>query len=353
VATFADGAFSIGEMRPTPEFNLPPGAVAAPAELADLWGWIRPTEDWRNLATTPRFEVTGAVAAEMWRAATGEQVDGVLLVDPLTLQGLLAAQGAVDVDGRSLSADTVVSYLLLEQYAGLGSGDADQAARRDGLSSVARAAVDTLNTRPWNAADLVQHLGDVGRGRHILVWARDPVEQRAWEAGGIAGNLHDDSLAVSLLNVGANKLDQFIDIDATLSVRELDEGATEATVVLRLRNEAPDDLPGYVAGPNEGTALAPGEYQGILSVNTPGQGALARTDAPEAVLVAGVDGPTKALAVGSFRLARGAERVVTLTFELPEGFRALTVEPSARVPAITWHFGPMTWQDFAPERREW
>lgn len=352
VASFANGGFSVSDMRPTLDFNLPPGAVPLPPQLAALWGWLTPSEEWRNLATTPRFDVTAPLAAEMWRAATGEQVDGVLVVDPVTLQALLAAQGPVDVAGHTTTAADVVQFLLLDQYEGLTSGDS-QGPRRDQLSAVAGAAVETLTTRPWKVADLVQQLSDVGRGRHILAWSRDPVEQSAWKAAGIDGALRPSSIAVSLLNVGANKLDQFLDVDATLRVYQTLDGGHEVRIGLRIRNNAPVGLPGYVAGPDPTTDLAEGEYQGILAVNVPGAASPPETDAPEGFVVRGTDGPTKVLGTGFLRIARGVVRTVTVTFRLPAGISSVRVESSARVPPITWHRGSTTWQDTRAERQEW
>ena len=52
----------------------------------------------------------------MWKALTGQQVDGVLALDPVTLQALIAAEGPVTVDGVELNADNVVRYILHDQY---------------------------------------------------------------------------------------------------------------------------------------------------------------------------------------------------------------------------------------------
>jgi hypothetical protein len=352
VATFANGNFSIGELRPSPDFNLPEGAVPVPPELAELWGWLHPSEEWRNLATTPRFDVTAPLAADMWRAATGEDVHGVLAIDAVALRALLAAQGPIDVGGSELSADNILTFLLLDQYAGFDVAD-PQAGRRDVLGAVASAAIDTLDTRGWQTADLVGELGAAGRGRHVLAWARDPVEQEAWAAGGVDGSLRAESLAVSLLNTGGNKLDQFVHVDARLTVRALAEGGQEATVELEITNEAPTGLPSYVSGPHPATDLGEGEYQGIVAVNTPGAGSLPTVSGLEPLLAAGLDGPTKMAAVGYLRLARGDALSVTVRFRLPEGFDELRVETSARNPPLTWHFAGRTWSDTAPERLEW
>jgi hypothetical protein len=337
-------------MRSTTELPVPAGAVPLPPELEDLWGFVPVTEDWRYLATSPRFDVTAPLAADMWQAATGEQVDGVLVVDPVALQALLAAQGPIAVGGANgggeLTEDDVLEYLLLGQYEGLDINDT-QNDRRDQLSTVARGAIDTLTTRPWNAGSLVDQLGDVGKGRHILAWSRDEAEQRAWEGAGVAGELDGDSLAVNLLNTGGNKLDQFVVIDAALRVRDVGHGDQEATLVLDLANDAPEGLPSYVAGPHGLTDLTEGEYQGILTVNAPASGSQPRIDGAGPVLVAGVDGPTRATGA-LVRIPRGEQRRVEVRFRLPGALETLLIEPSGRVPPISWDARGERFQDTRP-----
>ena len=352
IATFADGTFSLGEFSPSADFNLPAGAVTLPPELEALWGSFTPGQEWRNLATTPRFDVTAPLAAEMWRAATGEVVDGVLAVDPVALRALLLAQGPIQAAGRQLTADDVVGFLLADQYAGVSITDS-QAGRRDALGDVAGAAVDTLNTRPWQSTALVGELGSAGRGRHVLAWARDPVEQEAWSAGGIDGSLDADSLSVSILNVGANKLDQYLKVDGRIEVAEVDDGGHDVTITLDVRNEAPTGLPSYIAGPHPDTDLAEGEYRGVVAVSSPGFGSVPTIEGLPNLLASGLDGPTKVAAAGDLRVGRGAAGAVTVRFRLPPGVTELQLEPSARVPPITWHFDGRTFEDYAPEHLEW
>ena len=352
VATFSGGNVAVSPTRPIVDVNLPPGAVPVPPSLQALWGWVNPTQEWRNLATSPRFDETGPLAAQMWAAATGQTVDGVLVVDPMAMQALLAAQGPISAAGQTFDASDVLQYLLLGQYQGVSIGDA-QAVRRDAIGAVAQGAVAALTTRPWTSSTLLTQLADVGRGRHVLAWARDPVEEHAWQAAGIDGALHGDSLAVGLLNVGGNKLDQFVDVDASLAVTPTGGGAHEATLTLRIKDTAPAGLPSYVGGPYPGLGLSAGEYRGIVAVNAPGVGSLPTFGGLGPQLVAGVDGPTKVSAAGYLDVPAGTEHTVTLRFQLPAGFSSLEVEPSARIPPVTWHFGHRTWQDLRAERVAW
>jgi len=348
VATFENGEFSLSDMRSTTEVQLPAGAVPLPEDLQRLWGFAPASRDWRWLATTPRFDVTAPLAADMWEKATGERVDGVLAVDPIMLEALLDAQGPIEVNGRQLSANDVVQFLLRDQYGIVDASDPDQVARRDQLSTVAKAAVDTLETRAWNPEGLVREVSRAGRGRHALAWARDPGQQRAWKAAGIGGELESNSLLVSILNTGGNKLDQFLNVASRLRLRPRGDGGHDATVELTIANTATTDLPTYVGGPYQGLGLTAGEYQGVVAVNTPGVGSLPTLDGLPSRLVEGRDGPTKVVAAGPLRVAPGASATVTVSFVLPEGLADVVVEPSARVPPITWRYRGETWQDTSP-----
>jgi hypothetical protein len=349
--TLDGGTFDLGPMTPTGMLHLAPGAVPVSGDLAALWGWLHPTEEWRNLATTPRFDVTAPLAAEMWRAATGQSVDGVLALDPLALRALLAAEGPIEAGGRTITATDVVDYILLQQYRDFTSPDLDQQTRRDQLGAVARAAVHELDSGSWKPADLVDELSHAGRGRHILAWSRDPTEQRAWEAAGIAGELDRDSLLVSVLNLGGNKLDQFLGVDVRLDERESGD-ATDIAMRIRLRNEAPAGEPTYVIGPYPAPGYREGEYVGILSVSVPGAASGTRIDGAKKLVAAGPDGPT-AVVAAPFELDRDAELVLTVRFRLPGRSGTLRIEPSARVPVVHWTFRGRRFVDERPERVEW
>ncbi|HUF85663.1 MAG TPA: DUF4012 domain-containing protein [Acidimicrobiia bacterium] len=346
-----DGTFELSEMLPTGDLLLPPGTVPVEGEFAERWGWFAPTEDFRRLATTPRFDVTAPLAVEMWRALTGEAVDGVLVVDPVTLRGLVRAVGPIEAGGVALDADNILQYIFLEQYRLAPLGDADQTARRDQLGAVARAAIDAFEAREWEPPTLVDELAPAGGGRHVLAWSANPVEQEGWEAAGIAGKLDEDSLLVSLMNIGGNKLDQFMTIDGSIAVDTAGPD-TEITVRLEIVNEAPIGEPAYVTGPHPRSGLDEGVYLGILAIDIPGAAFAMHLEGGAELVADGPDGPARVVAT-TVQLARGETRELTLRFRLPEGAAGLRVEPSARQPEITWRSGDDEWVDDHAERVEW
>ena len=343
ILTVQDGKFSLGDMRPTGDLILPAGAVPVPGALAALWGFADPTQDLRNLATSPRFDVNAPLAAQMWKTLTGQQVDGVLALDPVTLQALIAAEGPVTVDGVELNAGNVVRYILHDQYKDAQATDPIQNARRDRLSAIAKAVIDAFNERNWQPSTMLKELSSAVDGRHILAWSSDPVEQRGWVGAGMAGVLARDSLLVGLINFSGTKLDQFIDVDSTLTVAKNDKGS-DFTLALRIKNNTPLGEPAYVVGPYPGTTNVEGEYRGQIAVNLPGESTQISLEGTAPLTVSGTDGPTQ-VDSAAIDLKRGEERDVTLHFHVPSGSSEIEVEPSARVPAIHWHFQGQNWDD--------
>ncbi|MGE0794210.1 MAG: DUF4012 domain-containing protein [Acidimicrobiia bacterium] len=345
--TTEGGELSLGDVEPIYEFEVPAGAVTATGVLSDRWGWLAPETEWRNLMVSPRFAESAELASRMWAAAGGGEVDGVLAIDPVALRALIASTGPIQLDDGTVTADDVLPDLLHDQYEGIQTGDdAETGQRRDRLSRLTGATFDALEAGSWSPATLARELGAAVRGRHLLAWSSHPDEQAGWEAAGMDGALTSDSLAVSLLNTGGNKLDWFVRTDVVMTSEPGEGGRTAVRLAVRIDNPTPEGESGYVAGPHP--ALVPllraGDYRGMLAVNLPGQADDIEVEGVDAVEVRGADGPTRV--VGSTVVVRRGSTVeVTVRFTLPASVGSVLIEPSARVPAARWHYGGGAWQD--------
>jgi hypothetical protein len=245
---------------------------------------------------------------------------------------------------------TVEDLVLHGQYV-QHAGDPDQSARRERLGSVAHAVVVGLEERPWSASLLGRALAKAAGGRHVLAWSSHQHEQDGWIATRIDGALGPDSLLVGVLNRGGNKLDRFLTVDASLQVRRA-HGRADGVLRVRLRNDVPAGEPPYVTGPAPGSGVGEGVYLGIVSVSLPGDARNGRIDGEAALAVAGADGPTRV--VGAvFTLSPGAQREMVVRFELPSRRRALRIEPSARIPPMSWAAGGHTWRDSRARSLSW
>lgn len=335
-----DGRLALGEMRSTGDLRLDE-SVPLPPDLQETWGWLEPGREWRNIAVSPNLDVVGPVAREMWQAVGGEPVDGVVALDPLGLRAFLRATGPIEVGGRRLGPDDLVEYLLNGQYEGV-EIDAEQDERRDVLSAVANAAVAALEG-DVDLIELAEGLLDAVNGRHILAWSADPSDQRTWEAAGVDGVLTRDSLMVSLVNRGANKLDWYTDLGSRLELFRTDEGRM-GVLTVTVDNRAPTEE-SYVAGPTPGTAATrAGDYVGVLTVHLPSGSELVSLDgAPPSVI--GRDGRSVVVGAALLPLPAGERAEVQIRFLIRPDLDTIVVEPSARVWPIAWRAGGERWDD--------
>jgi Protein of unknown function (DUF4012) len=342
VLTTRDGQLDLGDIKSTTAYPVPAGAVPVTGDLADNWGWLEPNTEWRNLASSPRFDANAALAQQMWQAATGETVDGVIALDIPALRSLLVATGPVDVDGQTVTPDNILKYLMLDQYEG--TDGVSQSGRREHLSEVAQAVVDRIEDGSWDVTTLVAQLAEAVEGRHLMLWSSDATQQAGWEAVRAGGIVDGDSLLIGLHNRGGNKLDQFVDIDAAVSTRPVSNG-TAVELRVHLTNTAPTGLPQYVAGPFiYAVGGAEGKYQGLLVCNLPAWAHDAEISGIGERVASGPDGDSQVVAAYT-ELERGQSVDATIRFVLPFGADTLRIEPSARAPSVTWTAGNQRWND--------
>lgn len=345
----SEGSIELETMRSVTDVAVPAG-VSLAGDLADRWGWLKPNLEWRNLMASPRFEASAELAGRMWEAAAGEPVDGVIVVDPIALQEILRALGPVRAFGREVNAGNVTKELLLRQYLRHPDGrEIDE--RREEVGGIVSATMDALDEREWSVTRLARGLATAARGRHLLVWSPHETEMVAWRVAGVDGALPDDTLMLSVLNRGGNKLDQFLDVAADLTTRPTAAG-TEVTVRVTLNNTTPTGLPRYVAGPHALTSVGEGTYLGILTLHAPGSATFGPLRGGEELPTGGTDGETRMTGT-IVRVPRDERRVVTFRFTLPRDARSLEIQPSARVPGIRWKARNGVLEDGEAHRVAW
>ncbi len=355
VLTVKDGTLQLGTMQSPVAYPVPDGAVPLTGDLR-RWAFLKPNVEWRSLGASPQFPAQAMLASQMWKAATGTSVDGVLAIDVVALKDLLAATGPVRLDdGTTVTADDVLGDVMLRQYLGI-VGYPDQSARRDRLSDIARGALAKLETGGWHAADLVDQLRGATRGRHLLAWSANGVEEAGWTASSIDGALASDEVLVGLHNRGGNKLDQFMVVKGTATTTAAADGWS-MSIRLAMTNATPaSGLPQYVVGPFPGaTGAKAGLYQGFAVFELPVTATHINLEVdgkPLTFVSAGPDGPSQVVA-GYVEIPRGLSRTVVVRFDLPGAVRSLLFAPSARVPAIAWMAGNSAWNDDSAHRVKW
>lgn len=329
-----NGALHLEALRLASTLVTTSSDVKATGDIEALWGFENPTLDFRELLLSPQFPANAALAAQMWKARTGQTVDGVLLLDDTVFQDLLGVTGPVQAGSTTLDQADALHYLLEAQYAGLSSDPADSA-RHQELGLLAAATFARLEQPGISLTKLASALDEAADGRHLLAWASDPAVEADWVDAGVGGAVSGDDLLLSLLNQGGNKLDPYQQITSGLQVTETG-GRSEVTDRVTVKNVTPPTVTGFAAkGLSSGPP--PREYAGALELDFPRYAGDASVAGDPNLEAAGADYGADVLAV-PVTIPDGQSVSVTFHFVLAGTSGTFDVLPSARVPAITWEF---------------
>jgi hypothetical protein len=218
-----------------------------------LYAGAGTTSYYANGNLSPNFPYAAQIWASMWRKYSGQQVDGVIAVDPTALGYLLAVTGpATLADNTQVSGDNAVALTQSTSYAMFaGDSQADNLRRKAYLLQVASAASKKILDARADPSALLQAAAQAAGERRLLVWSADPTVQdelAQTSVGGVIPNTTAPYVGLSIVNGGGNKLDYYL--DRSLTWTRTGCGPTRATTVrITLTNNAPaSGLPATVTG---------------------------------------------------------------------------------------------------------
>ncbi len=350
-ATTADGSIQLGDLSASGDKTLPVGAVPVTGDFARNWGWLNPTLDMRNLGWTPQFDVTAPYAAAMWTRLTGQPVNGVISLDVAGLRQLLEATGPVQAGGQTVTADSVEQYLLHDQYAGLTDDATGDGTRQDALGSLTGAVLRQLQGQNLDIKALASAVSSAVAGRHLMVWSKDPAAQAAWVASGVSGSLTPRSVDISVINLGGNKLDQYLPVQVAVTTAPAGSD-TAVTLTTRLDNVTPDGQSQFIAGPSPGEPVSYGGYRGLIAANLPARATQITVTGAGPLAVKGAEGPTWVVAA-PVTVPQGTTSTVVVRFRMPGSHGSMTLVPSARLPAEQWTSAGASFDDSTPRTISW
>lgn len=292
-------------------------------DYAQLYKGAGTTTLYGNANISPNFPYAAQTWASMWQRHSGQQVDGVIAVDPSALSYLLAATGPAALpDGSQVTAATVVSLTQSAVYAKF-PAPSQNAARRAYLLDIARAVGGRLVGQHGDTVALVKAVQRAVGERRLLVWSADAKVQADLVRASAAGVVPQTSapyVGLSIVNDGGNKLDYYL--DRSLRWQRSGCGPTRAvTVTITLTNNAPSSgLSYYVTHRSDAHAypVKAGDNR-LLVAYSATTGALMNgvtVDGSPATAAAGVERGHPVFTV-DLEIPRGATRTVTLRLSEP------------------------------------
>lgn len=272
--------------------------------------------DIRDVNFTPDFPRTGEIVRAMWAKQYGTQVDGVIAIDPLFLQNMLAVTGGMTMpDGSVLDGTNTARTLLNTVYAKMAPEETDKY-----FSMAAQAAFDHITQNAGNPKAYIEALSKSVDQGHLLLWSAHEDEQELIAESKISGRLITEGakpqVGVYISDETQSKMDWYLHREVTTEFQKVAaNGANQYTVHIKLKNlmtaEELETAPNYVTGGTDGTE--PGDIRTALFLYAPANGRLVdwkfqNSDDYQGVTVH--DGLT--LAVAKIALKPGEEHDITL-----------------------------------------
>lgn len=237
-----------------------------PDDVQAVYG-TRPARYFQNLTQVPDFTFDGPLARDMYRQLTGNEVDGVIAIDPVVLSYLLKATGPVVLpDGSTINADNAASLFLSEVYKRY-----PDPTTQDAFFAASSASIFTTFVEGrGSSTGLLTALARGADERRVLLWSAHEDEQSLLDGSSMAGKLPvtDDDTArfgVYFNDAAGSKMSYYLKPDVSLAWSGCgtpgQAAARQLTMTVKLTSSAPADaatsLPLYVTA-NGLFGVAPG-----------------------------------------------------------------------------------------------
>ncbi|MPZ67928.1 MAG: DUF4012 domain-containing protein [Actinobacteria bacterium] len=318
-----DGKVELGHLEPIGELtNSRKETADAPGWFRDLYGGVGAVDEWRQVNASINFPVVSEVILDRYQRSTGEQLDGVIAMDPLALGDLTQGTGPIqagalgkigprnvrevllrdvylDYQGRPIAQNRALKILVDHFWDRLGGGRVDVTGLSDGLS-------------------------DAASGGHLKIFAGDPAIEAALVDLGIDGGYTDEHSNVQSVfnnNWSANKIDYYL--HRTIETHIVLDAKGEATVTTTalLSNFAPPDQGGLMSGSHiEGQADGTNTMSLFFLMPEGSRDPVVTIDGRRDAAFRGHD-DVSPVAWTIVRIPAGEASTVTLTYKLAGGIR--------------------------------
>lgn len=227
----------------------------------------------QDLTITPRFSLTYEVAKAMWKSAKGDDIDGVIAMDTVTLGNLLKATGPIDVlPNLQLTSENAVRILLIDIYTMYPNpATVDQINQSISVGAFSKILGGGANPKTL----LTTLLQSAEQGR-VKVWTGNKAEQKLIKQSPFyseppVSTKDTDKFGVYFMDQTPSKMDYFLKAKVEVSQAVCGDDHRYVFTRVALHSTAPANaaqiLPPYVLG--NGVLVAQGYVQIGTSVYAP------------------------------------------------------------------------------------
>jgi hypothetical protein len=238
--------------------------VDVPTEFLNLYGNNPAIIQNSNLS--PHFPYGAEIWLGLWKEEFGEDLDGVIAVDPTALSYVLRSTGPISLaNGELITSENVVAETLKDAYKRY---ENDNQARKQHLVDIMDAVVAKLNSGSYSKLKMAQALRDGIVANRILVYSADQEVQAKLSKvrlGGFMSTEPNNEFRAVIQNTDASKLDYYLDRSVVIESKSC-ERVRETQVRVRVTNslKTGSGLSSYVltrADKGKPASLVPGAHR--------------------------------------------------------------------------------------------
>jgi hypothetical protein len=220
----------------------------------------------QNSNLSPHFPYGAEIWLGLWKKEFGEDLDGVIAVDPTALSYVLRSTGPVTLaSGEQITSENVVAETLEVAYKRYKN---DNKARKQHLVDIMNAVVAKLNAGEYSKLKMAKALRDGIVANRILIYSTDTDVQAKLSKvrlGGFMSTEPNNEFRTVIQNIDAGKLDYYLDRSVDIESKSCEKDReTQVRVVVTNTLKTAEGLSDYVltrADKGKPLNLVPGSHR--------------------------------------------------------------------------------------------
>ena len=253
-------------------YSLKDVPVKVPAEFTKLYG--KNPAILQNSNLSPHFPYGAQIWMGLWKKQFGEQLDGVIAVDPSALSYVLKATGPIKLKtGEVITSQNVVSETLQKAYKRY---ETNNNARKQYLVEIMNAAAAKITSGQFSKLEMAKAIKTGLIENRILMYSQDAGAEKYLSTvrlGGFLETAPNNEFRAVIQNIDASKLDYYLQKSVTIESKSC-KVPNQTQVRVRLTNtlKSGKGLPAYVltrADKGKPTDLVTGQHRFKLFIYGP------------------------------------------------------------------------------------
>lgn len=205
---------------------------------------------WSNVNSSPDFPTVARVIEAFAPEAVGQEIDGVIVLDPFAIQTFLRVTGPVETELGTLRAGTVIEQVIRDAPEQFDS----QGDRKAAIGIAAETVLEAFLASDADPRARFEALADVVGDGHLLVHHTNPDVQESLSRLGVTGELlpaDPGNFAAVAFNTSESHVDYYTHQELDLELFLNPDGSATGTMAVTIVNDAPTSgVPSYFIGPN-------------------------------------------------------------------------------------------------------